>query len=76
MWFVWSASEVEDGAWLLFTWGQGREGWVMDESVVFVICVGYKRLVNFLPVWQRAASGDQLYRTPSARSAASVHSRK
>lgn len=56
LWFMWSASEVEDGAWLLFTWGQGEEGRLTDESVVFVVCVGYRGLVHFLPVWQRAAS--------------------
>ena len=38
LWFMWSASEVEDGAWLLFTWGQGeKEGLRMRVSCLLSV---------------------------------------
>lgn len=52
-------SDVEDGTWLSFTWQ--RRG-AMDEILVFALCMGYRRLVNFLPVWQGVTPVSQVVR--------------
>lgn len=52
-----------------------RGGMGVDEILVFAHCVSYKKLRNFLPVWQRVAPVN-LCRAPSAYSTASIQSRK